>query len=145
MSQQNVNLVVGLPFYAADMDLVRVRDAEIREAWIETVTPLFHEEIESVFPGLLGGGETQTRVEGFARLWLEWLAAWESYRISLSEAIDGGDQVVVCYEVLATPTESTGEIRFAGADVWTVRDGKIARWAGYPSRAKALKAAGIDA
>ena len=145
MSQENVELVVGLPFYAGDVDAVPVvRDPELYAAWVEAVTPLFHEDVESAFPGLLGGGETHTGIEGFATAWVNWLSAWASYRISLTESIDCDNQIVTCYDVLAVPTGSSGEVKLSGADVWTVRDGKIARWEGYGSRAKALKAVGLE-
>jgi len=105
---------------------------------------LFHEDFESIFTSLIGGGETHTGVDGFVAAWSNWLAAWAAYRMTPAEAIDCGDQVVVCYEVLARPKGSTGEVKLNGADVWTVRDGKIARWEAYPSRRAALKAVGLE-
>jgi ketosteroid isomerase-like protein len=149
VSQENVDLVVGLPFYAEAADeavdaVPIVRDPESYAVWVAAVTPVFHKDIESVFPGLLGGSETHAGIEGFATAWVNWLAAWTAYRFTFQEAIDCGDQVVVCYEVVATPKESTGEVKFNGADVWAVRDGKIARWEGYRSRTQALKAVGLE-
>ena len=105
---------------------------------------MFHEDFESIFTSLIGGGETHTGVDGFVAAWSNWLAAWAAYRMTPAEAIDCGDQVVVCYEVLARPKGSTGEVKLNGADVWTVRDGKIARWEAYPSRRAALKAVGLE-
>ena len=136
-----MELVIGLPFFGADLDTAEVmRDADSVAKWAEALAPLFHEDFESVFPGLIGGGETGTGTDGFVAAWSNWLAAWATYRITPVEAIDCGDQVVVCYEVLARPKGSTREVKLNGADVWTVRDGRIARWEAYGSRKRALKA-----
>ena len=145
MSVENVELVMGLPGFARDFDLAAaLRDADSRAKWVESRAPFFHKDCEMVFTGLIGGGETHTGVDGAVAAWSNWLAAWATYRVTLVEAIDCGDQVVVCYEVLARPKGSTGEVKLNGADVWTVRDGKIARWEAYPSRRAALKAVGLE-
>jgi ketosteroid isomerase-like protein len=144
VSQQNVELVTGLPGFAADFDMAVMRDADSVAKWAEALAPLFHEDFEMVFPGLIGGGETRTGVDGLVAAWSNWLAAWATYRVTLVEAIDCGDQVVVCYKVLARPKGSTGEVKLNGADVWTVRDGRIARWEAYGSRTRALKAVGRE-
>jgi ketosteroid isomerase-like protein len=133
----------GSEIPAVDVAAV-MRDADSLATWVEAHAPLFHEDFESVFRGLIGGGETHTGIDGAVAAWSNWLAAWTTYRITPSEAIDCGDQVVVCYEVLACPKGSTGEVKLNGADVWTVRDGKIARWEAYPSRRAALKAVGLS-
>jgi ketosteroid isomerase-like protein len=144
VSQENVERVIGLPFFAGDFDMAVMRDADSLPKGVEALAPLFHEDFESVFPGLIGGGETRTGVDGLVAAWSNWLAPWATYRVTLVEAIDCGDQVVVCYEVLARPKGSTGEVKLNGADVWTVRDGRIARWEAYGSRKQALKAVGLE-
>ncbi len=48
------------------------------------------------------------------------------------------------YDVFATPRGSTHEVKLTGADVWTLRDGKITRWEGFPSRRDALRAVGLE-
>ena len=144
MSEENVELVIGLPFFAGNFDMAVMRDADSWAKWVEALAPLFHEDGESVFPGLIGGGATHVGADGLVAAWSNWLAAWATYRITLVEAIDCGDQVVVCYEVLARPKGGTREVKLNGADVWTVRDGRIARWEAYGSRKRALKAVGRE-
>ena len=140
-----MELVRQLPLFAGDFDMAAaIRDADSVAKWVEALAPLFHEDGESVFPGLIGGGATHVGADGLVAAWSNWLAAWATYRITLVEAIDCGDQVVVCYEVLARPKGSTREVKLNGADVWTVRDGRIARWEAYGSRKKALKAVGVE-
>jgi ketosteroid isomerase-like protein len=105
---------------------------------------LIHEDFEGVFTNLLGGGETFKGLDGMRTAWLDWLTPWESYRIELEQGLDCGDRVVTFYDVFASPAGSTREVKLSGADVWTVRDGKIARWEAYPSRRAALKAVGLE-
>jgi ketosteroid isomerase-like protein len=144
VSRENVELVIGLPGFAG-IDLAAVgQDADSFAKWVEALGPFFHEDFESAFPDLIGGGETRIGMAGAAAAWSNWLAAWATYRITLGEAIDCGDQVVVCYEVLARPKGSTGEVKLNGADVLTVRDGRIARWEAYGSPKRALKAVGRE-
>jgi ketosteroid isomerase-like protein len=105
---------------------------------------LYHPDCEFAFPGLLGGGKTYTGLEGGRAAWVDWLTPWESYRIELEQGLDCGDRVVTFYDVFASPAGSTREVKLSGADVWTVRDGKIARWEAYPNRRAALKAVGLE-
>jgi ketosteroid isomerase-like protein len=138
-----VDLVLGLQ-PDPDVDVAQVlRDDEARAAWVEAHAPFIHPDCEVAFPDLLGGGETHTGMDGWVEAWSSWLAALDTYRITLAEAIDCGDQVVTCYEVLARPKGSTGEVKLNGADVWTVGDGRIARWEAYGSRKRALKVMGL--
>ena len=104
-----------------------------------------HPDCEFAFPGLLGGGKTYTGLEGGRAAWVNWLTAWTSYRVEVSEAIDCGERVLVLYDAFAVPQRSTAEVKLSGADVWTVRDGKIARWEGYGSHAKGRKVVGLEA
>jgi ketosteroid isomerase-like protein len=143
--QENVELVRQLPPFVGDFDMAAaIRDADSVAKWVEALAPLFHEDLEMVFPGLLGGGETHVGIDGFVAAWSNWVSAWATYRVIPAEVIDCGDRVVVCYEVLAGPKGSTGQVKLNGADVFTVRDGRIARREAYGNRKKALKALGLE-
>ena len=68
MSQENVEIVVGLPFYAGDVDAVPVvRDPELYAAWVEAVTPLFHEDVESAFARACSAAGRHTRASRASR------------------------------------------------------------------------------
>jgi ketosteroid isomerase-like protein len=144
VSQENVEIVLALPHFRPGVDVVQLtRDADLSVEIARSAAPWFHEDFECVFPDLLGGGKTYTGFQGMRTAWLDWLAPWSSYRIEIQEGLDCGDRVLTFYDVFATPTGATGEVKLSGADVWTLRDGKITRWEGYPSRRAALKAAGL--
>jgi hypothetical protein len=143
VSQENVEIVLSVR-PDPDVDLARVfRDDETWAAWVETCAPFMHPDFEFAFPGLLGGGKTYTG-QGIRAAWVDWLTPWTSYRVEISEAIDCGERVLVLYDAFAVPQGSTAEVKFGGADVFTVRDGKIARWEGYGSHAKGRKVVGLE-
>ncbi|HTY98148.1 MAG TPA: nuclear transport factor 2 family protein [Solirubrobacteraceae bacterium] len=145
MSQENVDLILGLPIFGPGVDFVPLtRDDDQSAKLAGEVASLLHVDFESVFPNLLGGTETYVGLEGMRTAWLDWLAPWTSYRIEMERAIDCGDRVVTFYDVFATPRRATHEVKLSGADVWTFRDGKISRWEGFPSRRAALKSVGLE-
>jgi ketosteroid isomerase-like protein len=145
VSKENVELVLGLPTLEPGVDAAQVlRDADLWAQWAQAVAPFIHEDFEGAFTNLLGGGETFKGLDEMRAAWLDWLTPWESYRIELEQGLDCGDRVVTFYDVFASPAGSTREVKLSGADVWTVRDGKIARWEAYPSRRAALKAVGLE-
>ena len=143
MSRENVELVLGLPVFGLDAAQVS-RDADLWAQFAQAVAPFIHEDAEVAFVNPVGGGETFKGLDGLRTAWVDWLAPWESYRAELEQGLDCGDRVVTFYEVFASPAGSTREVKLSGADVWTVRDGKIARWEAYPSRREALKAVGLS-
>jgi ketosteroid isomerase-like protein len=144
VSQENVDLVTSLQ-PDSDEDVAQVfRDDKTYAAWVETHAALYHPDCEFAFPGLLGAGKTYTGLEGGRAVWVDWLTPWTSYRVEVSETIDCGERVLALYDAFAVPQGSTAEVKLSGADVWTVRDGKIARWEGYGSHAKGRKVVGLE-
>ena len=145
MSKENVDLVLGLPTLEPGVDAAQVaRDADLWAQMAQAAAPFLHEDFEGAFTNLLGGGETFKGLDEMRTAWLDWLTPWESYRIELEQGLDCGDRVVTLYDVFASPAGSTREVKLSGADVWTVRDGRIARWEAYPSRRATLKAVGLE-
>ena len=117
MSQANVDLVLKVQ-PDPDVDVAQAfRDDETWAAWVETNAPFMHPDCEFAFPGLLGGGQTYTGLEGARAAWVDWLTPWESYRIELEQGLDCGDRVVTLYDVFASPAGSTREVKVSGADV----------------------------
>ena len=143
MSQQNLEIVLGLPVFGLDAAQVS-RDADLWAQFAQAVAPFIHEDAEVVFVNPVGGGETFKGLDGLRTAWVDWLAPWESYRAELEQGLDCGDRVVTFYEVFASPAGSTREVKLSGADVWTVREGKIARIEFFSHRSEALKAVGLE-
>lgn len=144
MSQGNVELVLAL-LPALDRDFVQLfGDDEMWAAFTETVAPLFQPDFESATV-LVGVETTYTGMDGLRAIWLDWLRPWASYRTEVEQVIDCGDRVLLLSSDFGRRAASTQEVRLAATFVFTVRDGKIARWEGFPDRADALKAVGLEA
>jgi ketosteroid isomerase-like protein len=143
MSQESVVLVMGLQ-RAPDDDFAQlIRDDEMWAQLAEAVAPFVHAEAETVRPGL-PGGRTYTGLDGFRESWLDWLAPYAEYRTEVEEAIDCGERVLLLQSSSGRLEGSTKEVKLAPAVVYTVRDGKIARFEPYADRAEALKAVGLQ-
>jgi ketosteroid isomerase-like protein len=144
MSHQNVELVMGLQ-RAPDDDFVQlIRDDELWAQLAEAVAPFVHAGAKTARPGL-PGGKTYTGLDGFRESWLDWLAPYAEYRTEIEEAIDCGERVLLLQSSSGRLEGSTKEVKLAPAVVYTVRDGKIARFEPYADRAQALEAVGLRA
>jgi ketosteroid isomerase-like protein len=65
--------------------------------------------------------------------WLAWAARWdegyEAMRITIDGLIPmGPDHVLALVSFSATPRGGNHELTWAAAHVWTMRDGRVARW-----------------
>jgi ketosteroid isomerase-like protein len=142
MSEENVELVMGLQ-RAPDDDFVQlIRDDEMWARLAEAVAPFVHAGAETARPGL-PGGKTYTGLDGFRESWLDWLAPYAEYRTEVEEAIDCGERVLLLQRSSGRLEGSPKEVKLAPAVVYTVRDGKIARFEPYADRAEALRAVGL--
>jgi len=77
--------------------------------------------------------------------WLaEWAGAFEDWSVDVEEVFDGGDQVVTFVRQRARTRQGGPELEMPFAQVWTFRDGLIARMEMYLDRSEALAAAGLQ-
>jgi ketosteroid isomerase-like protein len=65
--------------------------------------------------------------------WKQWVARWDESYETMHITIDGlipmgAEHVLALVSITATPRSGGKELRWAAAHVWTVRDGRIARW-----------------
>jgi hypothetical protein len=142
VSQENVDLVLRLQ-PASEVDLVELhRDDEAWASWVEKLALYAYPDFESARPSV-PGGKVYRGPDGLRALSLDWLSAWTTYCSAVEEAIDCGDRVLTLQRSCARLADSSQEIEFAPGNVWTVRDGKIARVEYYANRTEALKAAGL--
>ncbi len=143
MSQQNVEMVLGLQ-PGPSLDLARLfRNDDRWATFTETASPFYHSDFETAGT-LVGIERSDAGMEGFRAFWLDWLAPWATYRTEPEEAIDHGERVLVLSRSFGRLEGSTQEIKEAPAAVWTVRDGKIARVDLFLDRAEARKAVGLE-
>jgi ketosteroid isomerase-like protein len=141
MSQENVEIVRGI---VNEEDLVQLfREDSDRWAAARTASvPHFHPDFECVRHDV-PGGKTYVGFVGLRGWYLDWLAPWAEYRTAVNEFIDCGDRVITLQHSSGRLHGSTQEVTMDPATLWTIRDGKIARWEVYPSHDDALKAVGL--
>ncbi len=94
-----------------------------------------------------GGGVNPATCVGVdeANKWLaEWLEGFEDWSIDVEEVFDAGDRVVTIVRQAASAKHRGPEVEMRFAQVWTFRNGLIARMEMYADRDAALKAAGLQ-
>jgi hypothetical protein len=92
----------------------------------------------------LGPFDVAHGLYGMAVFWREWVEVWESYVYEMREYRDLGDWVLTVHDVRARGRGGIPvEIR-AAAQLWKVRDGKIAVVRVFGSASDALKAVGLE-
>ena len=131
MSQENVEIVRR--FY---------------DAWAQDEFPgpvdLMHPEIEYVNP--VGAVEPGTRRgrDAFIRAVEGVFEGWETWQTHPEEFRAQGDQVVVVLRYRARGRSSGVEVEGRESALWTLRHGKVVRYAWFSEPAEALEAAGLS-
>jgi ketosteroid isomerase-like protein len=103
--------------------------ASWNEGGLAVLADRVHPDIELICDPLRPAESALRGIEG----WNAWVARWETSYESMHVTIDGlvpidRDNVLALVSMEATPTGGTRTLRWAAAHVWTVRDGRIARW-----------------
>jgi ketosteroid isomerase-like protein len=130
MSQENVEVVRR--FY---------------EAWARDESgpiELMHSEIDYV--NLLGAVEPGTRPgrAAFSTAVQGVFDGWESWQIEPEQFSAEGDRVVVALRYRARGRGNGVEIEGRESALWTLRDGKVLRYAWFQGPTNALEAAGLS-
>jgi ketosteroid isomerase-like protein len=81
--------------------------------------------------------------DGVREFWRRWLGPWEEWEFLPEEFVAAGDKVVVAMYMRGRGKGSGVWVEQRHGQVWTVRDGKIARHDLCPDAEHALRAAGI--
>jgi ketosteroid isomerase-like protein len=77
--------------------------------------------------------------------WLaEWLENFDNWSIDIEEVFDAGDRVLTIVHQRASPKYGGPEVEMRLAQVWTFRDGLVARMEMYADRDEALEAVGLS-
>ena len=125
-------------------DKIRVVE-RLYELWNEgaSMAPLLHPEFEwtqapdAVEPGTLRGVEAAGAAVAKIR------ETFPEFHIEPERYVEHGDHVVVVYKVRAR-TEGGMEVELRGGAVWTVEDGKLARFRDFGADAQeAFNAVGL--
>jgi hypothetical protein len=158
VSQENVELARRL--YPGPVDVaVALSDPQIFEAIRVEIEPLVHPDFETVGdPTYIfrAGGTgveivegssriTAHGIDGFASFFRDWLSAWESWVATPIDFIDVDEsRVLVVLDIRARSKTAQVEVPIEGANLLTLRDGKVARVELFLRREEALQAAGLS-
>jgi hypothetical protein len=143
VSQEDVDLIRGLiPPSETDVAAL-LRNDELWGQLVGGLEALVDPEVESV--AVWRGGTPHTGVEGFRRMWLDWLEPWAEYHSHVEEVIDAGDSVVVIARDRGRRADVAGEVDIVAASRWEIRNGRLAKVVFYGNRDDALAAAGLEA
>jgi ketosteroid isomerase-like protein len=147
VSQEDLELVRGVlsPFERGDITPI-FRDDAIWAAAQVALTGALTPDFECDFVRDDVGRATFSGLDGLRTAWVDWLTPWESYVAVIEDVIDANEgRVLVLTRDSACPKgANAAEVYFAGAAVWTVRDGKVARVEFYFNRAEGFAAAGLS-
>jgi ketosteroid isomerase-like protein len=119
----------------------------IYAAWecdgVPTPSELLDPEIEYVNPA--GAVEPGTRrgLEAFHRAVQKVLEGWETWQMEPEAFESAGDQVAVVVRYRARGRESGVEVEGRESALWTLRDGRVVRYAWFHGPADAFEAAGM--
>ena len=142
MSKENVELIRAL-IPPPEIDLAAlIRDDQAFGDLVGALEAVIDPEVESLANWM--GGTRYAGVEGFRKLWLDWLEPWTSYHAHPEELVDAGDRVVVLTRDRARRQDTDAEIELTASSVWEVRDGRVVRVAFYTDREDAFDAAGVN-
>jgi ketosteroid isomerase-like protein len=142
MSQENVELVLGL-YPPPDVDNVQLySDDNLWTGFAEALAPFFHADFACVMYEF-GGEKHYAGLDGLRAFMLDWTSPWVTYRIETDEGIDLGEQVLILNTDYGRREANAHEVTGQLAVVFTFRDGKIARMEAYTTREAALKAVGL--
>jgi ketosteroid isomerase-like protein len=130
MSQENVEIV------KAAIDAVNRGDWD---AAFQDAAPGFEQD----FSRALGPWRGVFGLDQVQRIWEEFAASWESFRIEPHEFIEVGDHVVVPGTGHMVGRDGI-EVEARLTPVWTIRNGAIERVTMYQERQDALEALGLS-
>jgi ketosteroid isomerase-like protein len=125
MSRENVELIRAM-IPPPEVDFAALfRDDELFEQTVKALEQFIDPEVESLANWM--GGTRYVGVEGFRRLWLDWLEPWTTYYTEVEELIDAGDRVLVLIRDHGRRSDLDAEVELTASSVWELRDGKIVR------------------
>jgi ketosteroid isomerase-like protein len=81
------------------------------------------------------------QVREFLRQWSE---SFEDFGVEAEEAIDAGDCVIACVHQWGRGKETGAQVESRTWQVFRFSNGKIVHCHGYPTKAEALAAAGLE-
>jgi len=142
MSKENVELVRAL-IPPPEVDVASLfRDDSLFEQARGAFEPFVAPDVEAVAMWL-PAARTYRGIDGFRRMWLDWLEPWAAYHVRVDELIDAGDRVVALIRDSGRRHDVDAEVEIRAGSLWTVRDRRVVK-VEFCSREDAAEAAGVS-
>jgi ketosteroid isomerase-like protein len=124
-----------------NVELVREMMAAVPD-W-DRIRPMLHPDVV-LDQHRMPDGEVYRGREAFGRFFQRWFGTWDDLRFTPERFVEDGDRVLVFFRLEGRGKGSGVPVVIHAADIWTVRDGKIASLEGFPDRAEALAELGLS-
>jgi ketosteroid isomerase-like protein len=109
----------------------------------ERIEPMLHADVV-LDQRRMPDGDLYHGREAFGRFFQRWFGTWDDLKFTPERFFEDGDRVLVLFRLEGRGKGSGVPVVIQAADIWTVRDGKIASLEGFPDRSEALEALGVS-
>ena len=140
MSEENVEFVKGLFAAAAPTN----KDAFLA-ALPQLIAQGAHPDVEWVEASERFDSQTYHGHAGVRQSLERWLDEWDQYGVEPDRLVDCGDDVFVAFREIARGQTSGANVTLRNYAVFTIREGKLARYQEFLDEHAALKAVGLEA
>ena len=128
-----------------NVEVVRRTYEAFNRGGLDAVTDLAHPDIEFVPPPIWPDSPTLRGIDAIQEMARQWIETFDDFQIAPERFIEAGqDQVLVFVRDRGRVKGSGAEIDNRFIHVWTIREGKIAKWESFTDEAAALEAAGLS-
>jgi ketosteroid isomerase-like protein len=128
---------------ADPIDVVRRCYAAFQRQDVDAFLALFHPEVEVDLSRTAPDLGIYHGLDGLVEGWRKWRGAWERYDAEIEELVVSGDRVLGLVHINLRSRGQGIDTELVGADLFTVRDGLIVRFANYFDRDEARRDAGF--
>jgi ketosteroid isomerase-like protein len=130
------------------IELVRTATSALARGDVAAMEAICHEDVELDWSQRLMDPEVVRGREGLRQFFHAMREIFDEIAFEEDEIVDYGEEVLVVSTARFRGRMSGAEVRARGANIWTIRDGKLQRFRFYQSKEDALAALesqGIDA
>ncbi len=132
-----------VPSVSEPVEVVRRCYDAFQRQDVDAFMTLFHPEVEVDLSRTAPDLGTYHGRDGMLEGWRKWRGAWERYDAKIEELVASGDRVLALVRISMRSRGQGIDTELVGADLFTVRDDLIVRFANYFDRDDARRDAGF--
>jgi len=110
----------------------------------EGLLALLDDDVEWDYVGAFPESATYHGPDAVRRFFAQWVGAFDDFGLEAEEFIDGGDHVLLRMRQWGRGKATGAPVENRMWQVFTFREGRIVHCRGYPEKAEALMAAGLE-